>query len=109
MAAVDDVIKQWLQEAERSGELKRNPHLGKPFDFDDGFLETPARLRMAYKVLRNAGYVPAEIELLNEIAALRETLEATTDEAERKRLLREIAEKRQRANVMIERVNRKRS
>ena len=47
MAAVDDVIKQWIREAQKSGELARNPYVGKPFDLEDGFLETPARLRMA--------------------------------------------------------------
>ena len=78
MAAVDDIIRKWVERAEQSGELKSSAWWGKPLNLDDGFDETPAELRMAFKVLRNAGYRPAEVGLLNSIDTLRRELAAAT-------------------------------
>ena len=32
--------------------------------------DTPAELRMAFKVLKDAGYAPAEVQMLHEVATL---------------------------------------
>lgn len=40
----------------------------------------PPHLRMAYKILRNAGYVPEEVALQKEISRLEDLLENCTDE-----------------------------
>ena len=77
MAGVDEVIRQWVQKVEQTGELRNTPGFGQPFNFNDGFLETPTELRMAYKILKDAGYVPAEIEMVQRLATLREQLDAT--------------------------------
>jgi len=108
MAGVDEIIDAWVRQAENSGELQRGPYWGKPFDFKDGLLETPDHLRMAYKVLKNAGYVPAEVELLNTLATLKEQLVATTDPREVSELRVQIAECGQKVAIMMERVNHKR-
>ena len=92
MAGVDDIIGDWVRRAERSGELQQGKYWGKPFDLDDGFAETPARLRMVYRILRNAGYVPGEVEALNRLAELKERLAAETDPEAVQRLSREVAE-----------------
>ncbi len=101
MAGVDDIIKQWVERVEKTGELKHIEGFGKPFKFNDGFLETPDDLRMAYKILKDAGYVPAEVEMLNRLAALRDELAATQD-AEQQRVLRtKIAETQQKVAIML--------
>ncbi len=81
MAGVDEVIRQWVQKVEKTGELRNIAGFGKPFNFKDGFLETPNELRMAYKILKDAGYVPAEVEMVQRLATLREQLDATQGEA----------------------------
>lgn len=43
----------------------------------------PAELRMAYKVLKNAGFVPPEVEMRKEIVSLREMPGQQEDDAER--------------------------
>lgn len=91
MAGVDDTIGAWIKAAEASGELEHNPFVGKPFELDDGFEETPVRLRMAYRILKKAGYVPQEVEMLKRLAELREALEAAADPDEATALRREIA------------------
>jgi len=102
MPAPDDVIKQWVRTVEKSGELTSNPYFGKPFDFDDGFFNTPARYRMAHKVLRNAGYSPPEVALFNEAADLKEALKNAPTETEAAELRRQLAEKNQQISVMME-------
>lgn len=106
MSGVDETIKQWIRQAEKSGELKHNPHLGKPFDFADGFLQTPEKIRMAFKVLKNAGYVPPEVEFFNQLADLKEALTSCEDEGDKKRLRTEIANAQQKINLMVEKINR---
>lgn len=106
MAAVDDLIGQWIKRAEQSGELSRSKLFGRPFRADDGFEQTPEELRMAHKVLKNAGYVPAEVEAMQQIAALRQSLVAEKEPAEQARLRREIAELQQRLSLRLERLQR---
>ena len=58
MSAIDEIVRQWMAKVEASAEMRSAA--GKPLPPDDGMEQTPERLRMAYKVLKNAGYVPDE-------------------------------------------------
>jgi hypothetical protein len=68
---LDDHIGRSLAQAHASGELRAAPGYGKPLDLGDGYDETPAELRMPFKMLKDSGFVPPEIELMREIEALR--------------------------------------
>ena len=70
----DEQIAQSLRDSQRSGELRSAPSWGKPLALHDGFDETPLELRMAFKMLKDAGYVPHEVMLMREIAARRSQL-----------------------------------
>ena len=63
---------------------------------------------MAYKILKNAGYVPAEIEMVQRLAELREQLDATHGEAEQRALRTKIAELQQKVTMMLEAMRGKR-
>jgi len=106
MPGIDDAIGQWVKRAERSGELKRTRFLGKKFEFNDGFEGTPDEHRLAHKVLKNAGYVPYEVELLKKLSALRDAQrqagEADTEQAVQ--LKKEIAEVQQKLAMRLESV-----
>jgi Domain of unknown function (DUF1992) len=69
----DDHIGRSLRESAASGELQAAPGWGKPMDFGNGngCDETPAELRMPFKVLEDAGVVPHEVSLMAEAAGLR--------------------------------------
>jgi septation ring formation regulator EzrA len=108
MAGVDEVIRQWVQKVEQTGELRNVPGFGEPFEFNDGFLETPAELRMAYKILKDAGYVPAEVEMVQRLAELREQLNATHGKAEQRALEIKVAELQQKVTMMLEAMRGKR-
>lgn len=88
----DERMAEVLHAAERSGELRAAKSWGKPLDLGDGYFETPPELRMAFKVLKDAGIVPPEVELMKELAALRERLAGIDPQAEEAAALRrEIA------------------
>lgn len=100
MAGVDDIIKQWVERVEKTGEMR--PHFGKPLDLGDGYLETPDELRMAHKILKNAGYVPAEIEMLQRLAVLKEQLAAAADPEQQRQLRIQLAELQQKVAMMLD-------
>jgi hypothetical protein len=103
MAGVDDVIGQWIKRAEKSGELTRGRYWGRPFDLDDAYARTPEELRMAQKILKNAGYVPAEVEMMSRLGALRAELATAVSDADRQTLRQQIAELDQQLSVRLER------
>jgi len=63
------IAEQRIAEAIARGELDDLPGAGEPLDLSDDAL-IPEELRLAYRILKNAGYVPPEVETLNEIAQL---------------------------------------
>lgn len=90
MSGWDAIIEAKIAEAQRAGAFDNLPGRGKPLDLDDDRL-IPEDLRMAYRILRNAGFVPAEIEARKEAADLRKLVAATADEPARRRALARLA------------------
>jgi hypothetical protein len=81
---LDDHIGRALAESHANGELRSARSYGKPLDLGDGYEQTPAELRMGFKILKDAGVVPPEVELMRQIETLRQALEdAPDDEASR--------------------------
>jgi hypothetical protein len=66
---LDFLAEKKLLEAVSRGEFDDLPGAGRPLDLDDDAL-VPEDLRLAYRMLKNAGFVPPEVAALNEIAAL---------------------------------------
>jgi hypothetical protein len=60
------------------GELENLPYKGEPIPLDDDF-NVPPELRMSYRILKNAGLVPGEVQAMRDIAALRDQLKAAED------------------------------
>jgi hypothetical protein len=100
---LEDDIGRALRESVRSGELQSAPSYGKPLNFGDGYDDTPAELRMPMKVLKDAGVVPPEVEVMQRIAAL-EARAAVVVEPEAAALRREAAELRLALSLRLERL-----
>lgn len=66
---LDQIAERKIAEAVERGDFDDLPGAGQPLDLTDDAL-IPEDLRMAYRILKNAGFVPPEVETLNEIAAL---------------------------------------
>ena len=75
---LEDHIGRSLTESERSGELRSARSFGKPLDLGDGYDQTPAELRMPFKMLKDSGFAPPEISLMRDIQALREAAAAAS-------------------------------
>jgi Domain of unknown function (DUF1992) len=102
MPTQDEEIARHLREALASGELAATQGFGKPLPEDEGWNATPEALRMPFKILKNAGFVPAEVELFHERAALAAALQECKSEAERTGLRRKLSELEQKIALRLE-------
>ena len=73
MGLLDKIAEAQIREAIERGDLDDLPGAGKPLVLDDDPF-VPEELRMAYKVLKNAGYVPDEVRLRKTIGDLQRAL-----------------------------------
>ena len=67
----------------------RLPGAGKPLELEDDS-HIPEDLRMAYKLLKNAGYVPEEVLDRKEAQSIVEALESCEDEQEKVRQMKKL-------------------
>src|SRR6188508_334813 len=102
MPTQDEEIARHLREALASGELAGTEGFGKPLPEDAGWDATPEALRMPFKILKNAGFVPAEVELFHERAALSASLETCPAGPERVELRRKLSDLEQRIALRLE-------
>jgi hypothetical protein len=87
---LDFLVEQKLEDAVSRGELENLPGEGRPLELDDDPL-VPQDVRVAYRMLKNAGFVPPEVEAVNDIAALERLAAETSDDAARTRATRKLA------------------
>lgn len=102
---LEDHIGRSLAESDKTGELRSAPSYGKPLASGDGFDATPAELRMGYKILKDAGVVPHEVALMQEIAALRQIVDNLQgDEASRSSARERLVALQQQLAMRLERL-----
>lgn len=90
MLLLDRLVEQRIEAAMAAGEFDHLPDAGKPLALDDDKL-VPEELRVAYRILKNAGFLPPELATRGEIASLDELLRHATDDATRKRAVTRLA------------------
>jgi hypothetical protein len=78
MDYLDQLAERRIAEAIERGELNDLPGEGVALDLDDD-AHVPVQLRAAYRILRNAGYVPPEVACLREIGELERLIERSDD------------------------------
>lgn len=82
MGLLDQLVEDRIRAAVARGDLSGLPGEGRPLCFDEDGL-VPPELRMAYRVLRNAGGVPPEILPLREATGLAESVASERDAGRR--------------------------
>ncbi|MBD3670097.1 MAG: DUF1992 domain-containing protein [Gammaproteobacteria bacterium] len=85
MYLIDRLVEKKLAEATERGEFDALPGHGKPLELDDDSM-VPESLRAGYRLLKNAGYLPAELQLRREIADV-ETLIRQAEDGEHRAAL----------------------
>ena len=89
MSILADLAERAILEAQQRGDFENLNGQGQPLsETSDPFM--PETLRMAYKVLKNAGYVPREVQSQREIRSLIECLERETHEARKMRQIQKV-------------------
>lgn len=89
--SIESSIEQKIRDAIARGEFDDLPGKGKPIDLE-AYFAMPEDMRMAFAMLKSNDFVPDEIEKLNEIARLKETLHTCTDDAEKVVLTKNLNE-----------------
>ena len=101
----EKIVEELIKKAQERGEFDNLPGKGKPIDLS-AYFEMPEDVRVAQSLLKNAGFQSREVELLNEIAELRQILAAVTEEKRKQELEKQILEKQVEFSLLIERKKR---
>ena len=103
----DKIVEALIKEAQERGEFDNLPGKGKPIDLS-AYFETSEDVRVAQSVLKNAGMTSPEVQLLKEIAELRQVYAALVDEIKKEEIQKQIQNKQMEFNLMMERQKRSR-
>jgi len=95
------IAEQRIAEAMREKDLNSPKWKNKPLPLDDDRF-VPDDLKMAYKILKNSGYLPPEIEERKEVKKLEDLIACTEDEHERLKQMKKL-------NVLMMKIDARRS
>jgi hypothetical protein len=92
MTGFDLLAERKIEEALARGDLDNLPGAGRPLDLDDDPL-VPEDVRAAYRILKNSGFVPPEVDHIREIAELERLLvrQSEAEDAARVRAVKRLA------------------
>jgi hypothetical protein len=90
MSVLDALAEARIEEAMREGAFDDLPGAGRPLDLDDDRF-VPEDVRAAYRILKNAGFVPPEIEARRERAHLAMLIARLDDDGARRHALAKLA------------------
>jgi hypothetical protein len=99
--SIDEIIRDAIQR----GEFDNLANKGKKLNLDDYF-NTPEDVRLGYSILKNADYLPEEVQVLKDIGELQDKLVTITLDDERKKIIKEIEALRLKYNLQMERYQR---
>ncbi|MEW6734592.1 MAG: DUF1992 domain-containing protein [Acidobacteriota bacterium] len=85
----EQIANEKIKEAIERGEFDNLPGKGKPLDLEED-ANVPPDLRLAYRIMKNAGVAPPEVSLRKELNNLKKQLAAAKTNEERQALEREV-------------------
>ncbi len=89
MICFQKIAERRIVEAIREGAFDDLPGAGQPLKLEDDS-HLPEDLRMVYKILKNAGFVPPEVALQKEIETLEDVLAGMEDTRAKYRQLKKL-------------------
>ncbi len=92
--------EQRIRKAYQDGEFNELPGFGKPMDLNDD-AGIPEELKMAHRMMKNAGYSTEEAGLKREMMRIEDLIRTCEDDIEAKSLHRELNEKVLKYNAML--------
>lgn len=99
ISGLDALVEKHIAEAQAQGVFDDLPGKGQPLKLDDDAL-VPEELRAAYRILKNSGYVPPEVEALRDLREVEQMLERAHDNEQRSALAGKFTALLTRAGLM---------
>jgi len=85
----ETIVEERIKKAQKDGDFKNLEGLHKPLKFEDQHI--PEELRLSHKILKNAGFLPPEVELKKKITQAEQLLEvAGIDSPERLKIQKKL-------------------
>ena len=101
MSILHTLAERRILEAIKEGVLDDLSLHGQPIRRED-FSGVPEDLRMGYKILKNAGYLPEELQVKKEILTLKDMLSACTSPEEKEDFKRKLSLRRLQFDILME-------
>jgi hypothetical protein len=95
-----------IQNAINRGDFDNLKGKGKPLDLNN-YYDTPEDVRIGFSLLKNAGYIPEEVELLNKITGIKTKIKETDNETERKELFKRLLDAQLKYDIRMERLKKR--
>ena len=93
----EDLVEQRIKQAQKEGQFDNLEGAHKPLKFEDE--NVPEELRLGHKILKNAGFLPPEVELKKKISQTQQLLdESQMDTPEQQKV-------RKKLNYLITKLN----
>lgn len=99
---LDESIAEHLAQAYQSGELQSAPSFGNPMAEAEGWAQTPTEFRLPFKILKNAGVTPPEVEFFHQRARLQQQLARATSDEERRAVQAKLSDVEQTIALRLE-------
>ena len=97
MNPAEKIIEEWMAQTPS----ENLPGKGRPLDLEEYF-RWPEDYRLAWSLLKNAGYVPEEVEQLREIDRLKKQIHRCADARLRKKLESQLEQEQVSLNIRLE-------
>lgn len=97
----DKLVETKIQEAMERGDFDDLKGKGLPLDMG-AYFDTPEELRAAYTIMKQAGMLAPEIELMREISALKERIASAFDPLSKGRAQKLLRDKQLQLSIMME-------
>ena len=94
------IAEEKIKQSIKDGEFDRLPGRGKPLNLED-LSGVPEELRMAYTIMKNAGYTEEETALRKELMTIEDLIKKCDDNGEKEKLKTQLNEKMLRFNRLM--------
>ncbi|SFG14791.1 DnaJ family domain-containing protein [Sporolactobacillus nakayamae] len=101
MGIIEIMAEEKIQEGLKAGAFDHLPGKGKPLVLED-LSSVPKELRTGYKMMKNAGMLPEELQIKKDIVTLNDLLNCCENEQERARLTKQLRFKQLKFNQLVE-------
>jgi len=102
----DKLVEEKIRAAMAAGEFDNLKGKGKPLDLT-AYFATPEEVRIGYSILKSAGFIPEEAQLLKEIESLKTRLATCKSDAEQTKIKHAIDDQTLKLNLLVERYKRR--